>query len=168
MFSQDQSFFGRIEDFNRMFGEGGAAILLLGLILAGLIAMWRGTGLLLFVLFLSYSVAAISYGGVIFAATLARWGVLAALLVLMVAHFRFPRPAVFLFMAYALLGLLFTPWSPAPYWSLQRGGLLLLAIINLACGRNQLSQDARGCSSAIQDGHCCRHRGGHHQPGVPE
>jgi O-antigen ligase len=96
------------------------------------IALWRGTGLILFVLFITYSIGAISYGGVVFLSTIVRWGCLALLTIGFFKAFHPPRASMLLFVFYALLGFLFVSRSPILFWSAQRAVLLLMVVITVS------------------------------------
>ncbi len=128
---ESYDFFGRIESFLETFGAGGASILLIFLALAIGIALWRGTGFVLFLLMLSFALGPIQASGVIFAATLLRWFCLGLLLVACVRRFRLPNGTMCLYLLYAILGLIFIVRSPEPAWSFQQGILKLLVAVSV-------------------------------------
>ena len=129
-------FLGRLRSFIDVFGTGGLLIVITVAIVIAAIALWRGTGLILFVLFITYSIGAISYGGVVFLATIARWGCFGLLVIGFFKKFHLPRASMFLFIFYALLGFLFVIRSVVPFWSMQRAVLLLMVVISVSVAVN--------------------------------
>lgn len=130
----DTDFFGRLKGLVEIFGAAGIIALIVAVLLVVIVAFVRGTGFVFFMLFLSYAVGAIGYGGVVFAATMSRWLFLALLGLGVLKHFEMPRVSYFLFLIYVLLGFLFTFNSPVPMWSIQQAVLLLLVALCVPIG----------------------------------
>lgn len=132
MTSEGFDFISRLHSFLEVFGMGGMLLVLFFVAVVVGITFVRGPGLLLFVLFLSYSLGAIPSGGIIFLSTLVRWG---SLLLLGISFFKmhvFPRPPILLFILYVFLGMVFIVFAPSPKWSIQQGLLLLVTVVCLA------------------------------------
>jgi len=132
MYASETDFLGRLRSFIDVFGTGGLLIVITVAIVMAAIALWRGTGLILFVLFITYSIGAITYGGVVFLSTIVRWGCLALLAIGFFKAFHPPKASMLLFVFYALLGFLFVSRSPILFWSAQRAVLLLMVVITVS------------------------------------
>ena len=122
-------FLGRLRGLLEIFGPVVFfAVIFLALLIA-VITLWRGVGPALFVLFLTYALSAVMEGGVVFLSTVVRWG---CLILCIAGFFRMssrPKASMFLFLLYALLGLLFVVRSEVFLWSLQRSALLVLVAV---------------------------------------
>jgi len=129
-------FFSRIRSFSEAFGPGGTlALVILALVITA-ITLWRGTGLVLFILFITYSVGAITQGGVLFVSTMVRWACLFLLGIGFLKEFHLPKPSMFLFFFYALLAVLFIAFSPYPTIAIQQGALLIMTVICVTIASN--------------------------------
>ena len=128
---EGHDFFGRIKTFLETFGPGGATVMIVVAFLFIGLALWRGTGFVLFMLLLSFMFGTIQHGGIVFALALMRWFCLALLAVACVRRFQFPNATMLFFVFHVLLGMAFAFVSPAPLWSLQKGVLKLVIVIFL-------------------------------------
>jgi len=122
-------FFGRIKGFSEAFGPGAIIAILVLIIITVMISLWRGTGLIIFILFLTYSVGAITSGGVIFVSTLIRWACLALLGIGFFRGFSLPKASMLFFDFYVLLAFILVIFSSFPTIAVQLGVLLLTTVI---------------------------------------
>lgn len=121
--------FSRFQGILEIFGYGGLLVVLCFVAVVVGFTFVRGLGLLLLTLLVSYSLGAITTGGVIFLSTVIRWGCLILLGISFIKYFEMPSPSLLLLIFYALLGLGFSVFSPAPSFSMQQSILLLATIL---------------------------------------
>lgn len=122
-------FFGRLKSFSETFGPGALIAIIVLAIIVVMISLWRGTGLIIFILFLTYSVGAITSGGVVFVSTLIRWACLALLGIGFFQGFSLPKASMLFFDFYVLLAFILIIFSPVPTIAIQQGVLLLTTVI---------------------------------------
>ena len=129
MYGNDTDFFGRINSLIETFGSGVLlTVVIVGLIVA-FIVFHKGTGVVYFLLFSIYAVGLIQFGGIIFIATIVRWGCLMLLALGMFKNFVLPKGSFFFFWAYAFLCFIYVFRSPFPVWTFQLAALLLLVVV---------------------------------------
>jgi O-antigen ligase len=127
-------FWGRVHGFLDAFGVLGLFLIFILFSIIVAIVFWRGTGVLIFVLLISYSIGTIEAGGIAPLATLVRWVCFFLLMIGLFKNYSFPKISMVFIVLYALLGLLFVVRSPVPSWSFQRSMLLLITIIGVSLG----------------------------------
>jgi hypothetical protein len=128
--------FGRLRGFVDTFGAGGLLVIIIAAIVIVAIAMWRGTGFLFLVLFISFSLGAINQGGVVFMATIARWGCLFLLGIGLFKRPQFHSKAMLIYAFYALLCIMFLFLSPIFMFSVQQTVLLIMTILGVSLAIN--------------------------------
>jgi O-antigen ligase len=122
-------FIGRLSGFIETFGAFGLILMFFVTCIIVAIALWRGPGLMLFVLFLTYATGSISQSGIIFVSTLVRWLFL-FLLGFMIFRKHFPMEFTLIFIVlYLLFGSLGNVRSPAFVWTIQQTVLLAMTIL---------------------------------------
>ena len=125
----ESGFFGRLYGFWETFGALGVFLVIIVASVIITVALWRGPGLMLFVLFMTYATGAISYGGILFLSTLVRWLFIGLLgFMLFRSRFSMRYTMVFVFF-YLLMGALGNLQSPNPLWTVQQTILLTATII---------------------------------------
>lgn len=132
----------RLQSFLDVFGMGGLLLVLCVTFIVIGVTFSRGLGLLLLTLFVSYTLGAVTSGGIIFLSTLARWGCLLLLGIGFFKYFTLPRPAFLLLIGYALLSFVFVFSSPAPMFAMQQSVLLLATIVCVSVAINSYMTSA--------------------------
>jgi O-antigen ligase len=148
----ETDFLGRLRGLFDMFGPVGFLAIVIGALIVAVIALWRGTGPILFVLFLSYSFSAVIQGGVVFLSTVVRWS---CLILCIVGFFKMssrPKSSMLLIIFYAFLGLLFVGRSTVIFWSLQRAVLLTLFVLCVPAAVNSYITDPDKIGSLFKMG----------------
>ena len=118
-------FFGRIQSFWDIFGVIGFLVIGFFAFISIAMTIRRGPGFLFCVLFITYSVGAITQGGILFISTLIRWGCLFLMLASLLRGAKFPKPSIWFFGCYIFLGLIFIAFSSYQSMAIQRGVLLV-------------------------------------------
>jgi len=137
----DQSLLGRLSAFRESFGTLGLILMFCAACVVVAIALWRGPGLMLFVLFLTYATGAIAQGGIIFLSTVVRWFFLGLLgLMIFRKHPRMKFTMIFVII-YLLLGFLGNIQSPVFMWTIQQTVLLAMAILFIPIAVNSYVTD---------------------------
>ncbi len=129
-------FLGRLRSFVEIFGLGGLLVIIIAVLIIAAIAMWRGTGFLFLILFISFSLGAINQGGVVFMATLTRWGCLFLLGVGLFKRPQFHGKGLLFFAFYVLLCIMFIFLSPIFTFSAQQTVLLVMTVIGVSLAIN--------------------------------
>lgn len=127
----ETDFLGRLRGLFEMFGPVGFFAVIIGVLIVAIIAFWRGTGPIIFILFVSYAFSAVVQGGVVFLSTVVRWG---CLILCLLGFFKMSsrlKSSMLFFVFYAFLGLLFVGRSTVIFWSLQRAVLLVLVVLSI-------------------------------------
>jgi O-antigen ligase len=140
--SVEFDFFGRLRSFSETFGPGVIVAIIALAVIAVMISLWRGTGLIIFILFLTYSVGALTRGGVIFASTLTRWACLALLGIGFFKGFSPPKASMLFFGFYAILAFILVIFSSFPAVAIQQGILLLTTVICVPIAINSYIKSA--------------------------
>jgi len=145
-------FFGRLRSFIDIFGIGGLLIVIIAAIIVTVIALWRGTGFVLLILFLSFSMGAISQRGIIFMATLVRWGCLALLGVGIFKRPRFYGRGILFFAFYVFLGAVFIFLSPMILWTTQQTFLLAMTVFGISVAVNSYAVSCKHIDNLFKMG----------------
>lgn len=99
-----------------------------------LYTLQRGVGLSLLLLLISYSLIFVQQGGVSAGAFFLRVLSLALLSLGVIRRLVIPGAAFYALLAYAMMGIIFSTGSYNLVWSIQNGGLLLLAVVSIPLG----------------------------------
>ena len=132
----ETDFLGRLRGLFEIFGPVGLFGVIIGVLIVAIITLWRGTGPIIFILFVSYAFSAAMQGGIVFLSTVVRWG---CLILCLVGFFKMSsrlKSSMLLFVFYAFLGLLFVGRSVVILWSLQRAVLLVLVVLSIPIAIN--------------------------------
>jgi O-antigen ligase len=149
---QESDFFGRLRGFVETFGAGGVLVIIIAALIITTIAMWRGTGFLFLILFISFSLGAINQGGVVFMATLTRWGCLFLLGVGLFKRPQFHSRAMLFFAFYVLLCIVFMFLSPVFMFSVQQTGLLVMTVLGVSLAINSYITSPKDISTLFKMG----------------
>lgn len=152
MFSPALDFWGRWDSLVTQIGYGGILLMFIFVVTIIAISLWRGVGLILMLLFLSYAVGAVTYGGLVFIATVIRWGLLILLALCFFKQFVLPKSSMLLIYFYVLLGLIFVSRSPVPMWSFQRGMLLAMTVFTVSISVNSYVDSPKKLSTIFKMG----------------
>jgi hypothetical protein len=152
MHGMEVDFLGRLRGFVETFGSGGLLIIIIAAIIIVTIALWRGTGFLFLILFISFSLGAINQGGVVFMATLARWGCLFLLGVGLFKRPQFHSKAMLFFAFYVLLCIVFMFLSPIFMFSVQQTGLLVMTVLGVSLAINSYITSPKDISTLFKMG----------------